>query len=79
MIPAHCLDPPCPILSTCKTKYSALPENARPGVCYARPAPFSGPWAPKAGKPVENRFAAMARQERELRHAAIEGCGGGLY
>jgi hypothetical protein len=82
MIPAHCLNSRCPILSTCKAKYAPPPENARPGICYARPAPFSGPWIPPrpAGKgPGENRFAVMARQERELRHAAIEGCGGGQY
>jgi hypothetical protein len=82
MIEAHCLNPRCPILDTCKAKFAPPPDNARPGVCYARPMPFSGPWIPPrpAGKePGENRFAVMARQERELRHAAIEGCGGGLY
>ena len=80
MIPAHCLNPRCPILATCKAKFAPPQENARPGTCYARPMPFSGPWIPPRPAGLgENRFAVMARQEQELRHAATEGCGGGLY
>ena len=80
MIPAACLNPACPILSTCRTKYRPLPANARPGICYARPAPFLPIWIPQhPAPPRENRFALMARQEHEIRRGSIDGCADGQY
>lgn len=80
MIPDACLDPPCPILSSCKAKYRPLPANARPCVCSARPAPFLPIWISLHPAPSrENRFALMARQEHEIRRASIDGCADGQY
>ncbi len=81
MIPAHCLNPRCPILDTCKAKFAPPPENARPGTCYARPAPFLPIWLPPQhpDQSRENRFALMARQEHEIRRASIDGCADGQY
>ena len=74
MIPYFCLNPECPILSTCLRKFKPIPTFARKDRCLHRPLPFVPLHATNSPREaaISTDLARMAREEYAMRTAANE-------